>query len=45
MTILSVLGAGVPGLARLHDDYVVLGASGTVRFRLEDGAIRVVALA
>jgi asparagine synthase (glutamine-hydrolysing) len=45
MTILSVLGAGVPGLARLHGDYVVLGASGTVRFRLEDGVIRVAALA
>lgn len=29
-----------PGMAWLHDEYVVLGASGTVRFRLEDGVIR-----
>jgi len=34
-----------PGLARLHEEHVVLGASGPVRFRLEDGVIRVVALA
>jgi len=32
----------VPGLACLHDEYVVLGASGAVRFRFEDGVIRVV---
>ena len=31
MTFVSVLGAGVPGLARLHDEFVALGASGTVR--------------
>ena len=45
LTFISVLGAGLPGLARQHQEYVVLGASGTVRFRLEDGLIRVVALA
>jgi hypothetical protein len=45
LTFISVVGAGVPGLARLHQEYVVLGASGTVRFRLVDGLIRVVALA
>ena len=45
LTFISVLGAGVPGLARLHQEYVVLGVSGTVRFRLEEGLIRVVALA
>ena len=45
LTFISVLGAGVPGLARLHDEYVALGPSGTARFRLEEGIIRVVALA
>jgi hypothetical protein len=45
LTFISVLGAGVPGLARLHDEYVVLSPSGTARFRLEEGIIRVVALA
>jgi asparagine synthase (glutamine-hydrolysing) len=45
LTFISVLGLGVPALARLHDEYVALGASGTVRFRLEDGLIRVVAIA
>jgi hypothetical protein len=45
LTFISVLGAGVPGLARVNDEYVVLGASGTARFRLEEGIIRAVALA
>jgi len=45
LTFLSVLGAGAPEVRRLNDEYVVVGSSANVRFRLEDGLIRVLALA
>jgi asparagine synthase (glutamine-hydrolysing) len=45
LTFLSVLGAGTPELRRLNDEYIVVGPSANVRFRLEDGLIRVLVLA